>query len=307
MKRRDLLRSAALSSICLSSFPFGLSLAESATKERKEKKRVLFFTRNVGFEHSVVHRSGDQLSFAEQQLTKLLSKAGIEVTCKKDGRVFDGDIEQYDAFLFYCNNDLTVKNERKVPPMTQIGLGRMMKAISAGKGFMGFHSTSACWRTAGERNENKLDQLSPFLKMLGGEFIAHGAQQKAMQHVVSPDFPGAKKLGGTFRLHEEYYGLKNFSKDLHVILTQETKGMKGEWYQRPPYPSTWARNQDQGRVFYTALGHREDVWTNELFQQIVLSGLSWILKNVDADVTPNIERVTPQAYALSNPSQSPNS
>lgn len=302
MKRRDLLRSAALSGICLSSFPLCFSLAESATQERKDKQRVLFFTRNVGFEHSVVHRSGDQLSFAEQQLTQLLSTVGIEVICEKDGRVFDGDIEQYDAFLFYCNNDLTEENERKVPPMTQNGLDRMMQAIAAGTGFMGFHSTSACWRTAGEQNENKLDQLSPFLKMLGGEFIAHGAQQEAMQHVVSPDFPGVKKLGRTFRLHEEYYGLKNFSKDLHVILTQETMGMKGEWYQRPSYPSTWARKHDEGRVFYTALGHREDVWTNELFQQIVLSGLSWILKNVDADVTPNIEKVTPQAYTLSNTS-----
>ncbi len=75
--------------------------------------------------------------------------------------------------------------------------------------------------------------------------------------------------------------------------------MKGEWYQRPPYPSTWARMHEQGRVFYTALGHREDVWTNELFQQIVLGGLSWILKEIDADVTPNIEKVTPRAYSLS--------
>jgi type 1 glutamine amidotransferase len=134
--------------------------------------------------------------------------------------------------------------------------------------------------------------------MLGGEFIAHGAQQEALQHVVSPNFPGAKKLERSFRLHEEFYGLKNFSRDLHVILTQETKGMKGEWYQRPPYPSTWARMHEQGRVFYTALGHREDVWTNELFQQIVLGGLSWILKEIDADVTPNIEKVTPHAYSL---------
>ncbi len=26
----------------------------------------------------------------------------------------------------------------------------------------------------------------------------------------------------------------------------------------------------RGRVFYTSMGHREDVWTNKTFQQIVL-------------------------------------
>ncbi len=300
MKRRDLLQSAALSGLCLTGFPLGFSLAQENTAVGKNKKRVLFFTRNVGFEHSVVHRSGDKLSFAEQQMTTLLNGVGIDVVCEKDGRVFDGDIDQYDAFLLYCNNDLTAKNKRKVPPMTKTGFDRMMKAIATGTGFMGFHSTSACWRTPGEKNQNQLDKLSPFLKMLGGEFIAHGAQQEALQHVVSPEFPGTKELGKIFRLHEEFYGLKNFAKDLHIILTQETKGMKGQWYQRPPYPSTWARKHGQGRVFYTALGHREDVWENELFKQIVLGGLSWILKYVDADVTPNIEKVTPQAYALSN-------
>lgn len=300
MKRRDLLRSAALSGICLSGFPLDSSLAPWNIRERIDKQRVLFFTRNVGFEHSVVHRVGKELSFAEQQITKLLSGVGVDVVCEKDGRVFDANLDQYDAFLFYCNNDLTTKNIRNVPPMTQSGFDRMMAAIASGTGFMGFHSTSACWRTSGEKNENQLDKLSPFLKMLGGEFIAHGAQQEAVQRVVSPNFPAADKLDGAFRLHEEFYGLKNFSKDLHVILTQETRGMKGPWYQRPPYPSTWARKQDDGRVFYTALGHREDVWENELFRQIVLGGLSWILKNVDADIQPNIEKVTPLAYALSN-------
>jgi len=76
---------------------------------------------------------------------------------------------------------------------------------------------------------------------------------------------------------------------------QETEGMVDECYQRPPFPATWARVQGKGRVFYTSMGHREDVWTSAAFQQIVLGGLSWVLKNVDADVTPNIQQVTPKA------------
>ena len=85
MKRRDLLRSAALSGICLGGFPLGFfpPLPQN-TNQRTDKQRVLFFTRNVGFEHAVVRRTGNKLSFAEQQLTELLNGVGIEVDCQKD-------------------------------------------------------------------------------------------------------------------------------------------------------------------------------------------------------------------------------
>ena len=45
------------------------------------------------------------------------------------------------------------------------------------------------------------------------------------------------------------------------------------------------------RVFYTSMGHREDVWTNKTFQQIVLGGLGWAFI-VDADITANFNQVT---------------
>ena len=86
-----------------------------------------------------------------------------------------------------------------------------------------------------------------YLKMVGSEFIAHGAQQEATMKVVSSTFPGAKKLDD-FRLMDEWYAMKNFAPDLHVILVQETEGMKGDMYQRPPFPATWARQFGKGRL-----------------------------------------------------------
>ena len=74
--------------------------------------------------------------------------------------------------------------------------------------------------------------------------------------------------------------------------------MMGVDYQRPNYPSTWARMYGRGRVFYTNLGHRDDVWRSPMFQAIILGGVNWAVGRVDADVTPNIDRVTPQAGVL---------
>ena len=134
--------------------------------------------------------------------------------------------------------------------------------------------------------------------MVGAEFIRHDAQQKAKNRVVDPKFPGMEGLGDTIELMEEWYTFKKFAKDLHVILVQETEGMKGPSYQRPSFPATWAHMYGKGRVFYTSLGHREDIWTNKIFQQILLGGIAWALGNAKAEIPPNIDQVTPEANVI---------
>lgn len=290
MQRRGFLAGAAALGV-------GTALSGPWAAASERKQRILFFTRNVGYYHSVVQRHGDALSHAEQALVAMGHRAGIEVTCTKDGRVFDEDLAPFDAFVFFTNNDLTEPNPQGEPPMTADGKRRLLEAVAAGKGFVGLHSTCASWRTpppaAGQ--EEKID---PFLAMLGGEFVAHGPQQSAVMRVTSPEFPGMARQGETFELMEEWYAMKNFAKDLHVILVQETRGMKGACYRRPPFPSTWARRHGKGKVFFTALAHREDTWSGEPCQDIVLGGLAWAMGNVEVDVTPNIDRVTPEAHVL---------
>jgi hypothetical protein len=78
-------------------------------------------------------------------------------------------------------------------------------------------------------------------------------------------------------------------------------GNNKDAYDRPKYPSTWAHMYGKGRVFYTSMGHRDDVWANPVFQQVLLGGMNWALGNVDADVTPNIEQAAPEASMLPAP------
>ena len=50
----------------------------------------------------------------------------------------------------------------------------------------------------------------------------------------------------------------------------------------------------KGRVFYTSMGHREDVWTSPVFQNILIGGIAWALGDAKADATPNLAQVAPK-------------
>jgi type 1 glutamine amidotransferase len=279
----------------LSRFPLGWAAAADTPK-----RRILMYTRSQTFEHSVVKRGkNNELSLAENIVKKLGDQHGFEVTCTKDGREFLPEtIAKFDGFLFETTGDLTKEKGDRQPPMPVEGKRALLKAIADGKAFVGCHCASDTFHSPGDKRVNQVgDQIDPYIAMLGGEFIVHGDQQKARMHVVDPSFPGAQGLKD-FEIKEEWYALKNFAPDLHVILTQDTEGMKGVMYQRPNFPATWARKHHEGRVFYTSMGHREDVWESPMFHKLLLGGLSWALRNVDADITPNLQKAAPEATEL---------
>jgi hypothetical protein len=84
---------------------------------------------------------------------------------------------------------------------------------------------------------------------------------------------------------------------MHVILWMGTWSLmntgKDSVYRRPPYPLAWARMHGKGRVFYTALGHRDDVWASPMFQSMLVGGIKWATGAAQADLKPNLTAVTP--------------
>jgi type 1 glutamine amidotransferase len=262
----------------------GLFAAQGGTK------RVLFFTKSSGFQHSVITRKGDQLSHAERILTDIGKENGFEVVASKDGRLFEPDkIGQWDAFAFETTGDLTTPGTHNDGyPMSPDGKNAFLDAIMKGKGFVGMHCATDTFHSKG-------NEIDPYIKMIGGEFAGHGpVQEVGTIEIADPDFPGVKAFGtGSFQIQDEWYAQKNLADDLHVILVQVTQGLTGPMYKRPNYPETWARMHGKGRVFYTSMGHREDVWSNAKYQGLLVAALGFVTGKVDANIEPNVSKVTP--------------
>jgi type 1 glutamine amidotransferase len=288
----------------------GLSFASSTQLLATQKKSVLVFTKSSGWEHDVVKRVDGKPSIVEQAITSLGNKHGFKVTTGKDGRVFNSkDFLRYAAVFFYTTGDLTTPGTDKNPPMSAQGKRALIDAIHNGLGFVGIHAAADTFHTqpdqpdGGNRYVAHGDKSDPYVRMLGAEFITHGSTprlQDANLIVNDPKFPGLEAGSQSLTFKDEWYSLKEFRTDMHVILTLDTKGMSGKPYQRPPYPATWARMEGKGRVFYTAIGDVPENWSNPAFLNLLGGGIRWSIRDVDASVDQNLAQAAP-GYAVIPP------
>ena len=292
--RREFLRVAAVT---------GAGLALSQRLPAAPKKSVLVFTKSSGFEHEVVKRVEGKPSIVDDAVTALGDKNGFHVGVTKDGRIFDDQqFHDYSAVIFYTTGDLTTLGTDGKPPMSPEGKQKLLDAIHNGLGFVGIHAAADTFHPQPDPKDlsNRYiahgDQQDPYLKMLGGEFIIHGSTPRLQDtHLIvdDPKFPGLEGVTSPVTFNDEWYSLKDFAPDMHVILTLDTHGMTGACYQRSTYPATWARMHGKGRVFYTAIGDRPENWKNEFFLNLLGGGIRWAIGDANASAEPNLKEAAP--------------
>lgn len=263
-------------------------LALTAFSAEPQPAKILFFTKSARFEHDVIKQKDGKPSFVEKIFAELGPKNNFTIDTTKDGtKISAENLARYDAIMFYTSGDLTIEKAKDgSPPMSAEGKAALLTTIKNGKPFICVHNALATF--------DKGKSIDPYIEMLGGESIGHNAIQPAKNTCVDLKFPGCADLKDGISITEEWYSNKNFAKDIHVILVQETAGMNGPLYARAPYPATWAHMYGKGRVFVVGMGHREEVWTDSKFQSVLLGGISWALGRVEADITPNLETATPK-------------
>jgi len=303
--RREFLRAAAVT---------GAGVVVSKRLLSAAPKSVLVFTKSSGFEHDAVKRVGGKPSLIDDSVTALGNKYSFHVGVTKDGRIFEtGKLHSYAAVVFFTSGDLTTLGTDGKPPMSPEGKKKLLDAIHKGMGFVGVHAAADTFHPLPDppdRSNRYIahgEQQDPYLKMLGAEFIIHGSDprlQDANLIVNDAKFPGLDGVISPVKFNEEWYSLKDFQPDLHVILTLDTQGMKGNCYQRAPYPVTWARMHGKGRVFYMAMGDRPENWKNEFFLNLLGGGIRWAIGDATASLEPNLKQAAP-GYAEVPPPQPP--
>ena len=87
---------------------------------------------------------------------------------------------------------------------------------------------------------------------------------------------------------DEIYQFKSYDRaKVHMLLSLNELQLTRDPVTTPGYyPIAWCRMYGKGRVFYTALGHREDVLEADWFKRHVLGGIQWTLGQAKGDAKP---------------------
>ena len=149
------------------------------------------------------------------------------------------------------------------------------------------------------------EKVSPYVDMLGGEFLTHHSQCAIMAHMADPKSPALKGVakksvaiaaadlesrdvrketsatdGKTWKVFDEIYLLKNNDPSkVHTLLWLDKYPNDGspEANKSELHLISWTKSYGKGRVFYTELGHRDEVWQDPLYQTHITGGLAFVL------------------------------
>ena len=300
MRRRDFLTNAAFAAAV---FPLAPAVSQLFATEGGSKK-ILFFSRSQGFEHSPIKFDDKGGCIAGVTLSRIAKNLGYEIVSTKDGKVFDGDLSQYSAFIFYTSGDLTKEGGDGQNPISETGFQNFLTAIRNGTGFLGFHSaTDTCKNNTGFKVDPYYE-TTEYVRMIGGEFIVHGDQQEAYVEIIDDVLPSLKARKPLWRIHEEWYANKNFAPEMHVLASLQTADMKkdghNKCYDRPAFPCIWSRKEKKGTVLYCALGHKDEFWTNGECDDLISDLVKSAVGEIEISTEPNLTRSCPGANMLQN-------
>jgi hypothetical protein len=221
-------------------------------------KRLLVVTHTAGFRHG-------SIPVAETTLGEIGASSGLYQTefartADDVTRLMTTDaLTRYDA-VFFANTTGNIG----IPDLPSF-----LVWIGNGGAFLGAHSATDTYHDAPE-----------FLAMIGGEFQTHGKIAEADVRVDDPSHPAVAHLAPRFRLTDELYRFTKFNPAetrLLLSLDRIPPDDVGEAGQPATLPMAWHRSHGRGRVFYTAFGHREEVWQDARFRQHLREAIRWAI------------------------------
>jgi type 1 glutamine amidotransferase len=132
-----------------------------------------------------------------------------------------------------------------------------------------------------------------FHQLFGARYGGHPWNEEVGIKVDEPDHPLVAAFGGNnFRIADEIYQFRDpYSRDeVRVLLSLDTNetNMGAQWIDRTDgdFALAWVKSHGQGRLFYTALGHRTEIYWHPAILQFFLDGIQFATGDLQAPASP---------------------
>ncbi|MGL6094206.1 MAG: ThuA domain-containing protein [Fimbriiglobus sp.] len=278
---------------------FAAMLAPAA--DSTPTKRLLLVTDSGGFVHDSVGVAEEILKeigpkhgfavtahrFTREPDAKVLEKyseafrarTGLTVTAENCGRVNAETLKNFDVVLFFTTGN----------PLNKEEVADLAAWVKAGGALAGTHCATD---TLYARKETPWNAV--YGDMIGGYFDGHPWHQKVKLKVEDPKHPAAAGFEPGAEIADEIYQFRAepYSREkLRIILSIDNSSVdvnkKDVRRADKDFAVAWVQNYGKGKVFYTSLGHRKEVWKDPRFQAHLIGGLQWATGQLPGDATPS--------------------
>ena len=219
---------------------------------------ILIYSGTTGYRH-------ESIPAGIQAVTAIARHRGLTVVASEDPAVFTtGSLNRFRAIvLLSCTTD--PKN-----PASEWLVGSRRDALQQflrrGGGVLAIHAAADShyhWPWYG--------------KMIGGHFARHPAgTPSGIVALASPPNALVAGLPKAKRRTDEWYYFDDYDPTSRLLVTLDPASI-GET-DINPNPMAWAREVEGGRVFYTAMGHTKESYSDPYFLRLVGNGMDWVLR-----------------------------
>lgn len=166
------------------------------------------------------------------------------------------------------NLDVLILYTSGTLPMSEAQKEALQALVARGAGIVGVHSAS-----------DTFHDWDWFVRTMGGEFDGHPWHERVGITVRDASHPATRHLAPRFEIVDEIYQFKRLNDDRRTLMELDPESVTHSIKAGRAYPLAWTLEfgeaPRQGRVFYTALGHRDEVWKDQRFIDHLIGGIRW--------------------------------
>ena len=219
---------------------------------------ILIYSGTTGFRH-------DSIPAGIKAVSAIAARRGLTVVASEDPAVFSSNnLGRFKAIvLLSCTTD-----PKNAASEWLVGTRRdaLQQFVRSGGGIVAIHAAA-----------DSHYHWPWYARLVGGRFTRHPAgTPKGHITVVAPTDPVVQGLPRSIERTDEWYYFDDYDPVSKVLVTLDPASI-GE-QDTNPNPVSWTRQINEGRVFYTAMGHTRESYSEPFFLQHVAGGLDWVLR-----------------------------
>ncbi len=139
-----------------------------------------------------------------------------------------------------------------------------------------------------EKGGSLVEVCDPSPEMSGARTGGHVFPGKVGITLHDPRHPATVPVRPYWKVDDGLRALEGFdAKSSRVLLSLDMTSVPAQSRKPVHVPVAWVRTRGAGRVFFTALGRRDETWKDPLFLEHILGGIQWVLRQKQGEAEPN--------------------